>query len=67
VRVFDDLRGAGAKNVWMSVPELEDLQRSGVFEQISVIGPASQALSGGIRMSSGGAFASMRTRMQWSG
>jgi putative ABC transport system permease protein len=47
VRVFDDLGGAGAKNVGMSVPELEDLQRSGVFEQISVIFPASQALSGG--------------------
>jgi putative ABC transport system permease protein len=47
VRVFDDLDGAGAKNVGMSEPELEDLQRSGVFEQISVIFPASQALSGG--------------------
>src|SRR5207237_8682260 len=34
-------------NVGMSVPELYDLQRSGVFEQISVIFPASQALSGG--------------------
>jgi putative ABC transport system permease protein len=50
VRVFDDLRGAGAKNVGMSVPELYDLQRSGVFEQISVIIPASQALSGGDRV-----------------
>ena len=47
VRVFDDLDGAGARNVGMSVPELYDLQRSGVFEQISVIFPASQALSGG--------------------
>ena len=47
VRVFDDLGGAGARNVGMSVPELYDLQRSGVFEQISVIFPASQALSGG--------------------
>jgi predicted permease len=47
VRVFDDLHGAGAKNVGMSVPEFEDLQRSGVFEQVSVIFPASQALSGG--------------------
>jgi putative ABC transport system permease protein len=50
VRVFDDLRGAGAKNVGMSVPELYDLQRSGAFEQISVIIPASQALSGGDRV-----------------
>lgn len=50
VRVFDDLRGAGAKDVGMSVPELYDLQRSGAFEQISVIIPASQALSGGDRV-----------------
>jgi predicted permease len=50
VRVFDDLGGAGAKNVGMSVPELYDLQRSGAFEQISVIIPASQALSGGDRV-----------------
>jgi predicted permease len=47
VRVFDDLGRAGAKTVGMSVPELYDLQRSGVFKQISVIFPASQALSGG--------------------
>jgi predicted permease len=47
VRVYDDLGRAGAKNVGMSVPELYDLQRSGVFEQISVVFPASQALSGG--------------------
>ena len=47
VRVFDDLGRAGAKDVGMSEPELEDLQRSGLFEQISVIFPASQALSGG--------------------
>jgi len=48
VRVFDDLGRAGAKNVGMSVPELYDLtERSGVFEQLSVIFPASQALAGG--------------------
>src|SRR5437660_9747468 len=47
VRVFDDLSRAGARNVGTSVPELQDLQRSGVFEQISVIFPASQALAGG--------------------
>src|ERR1041385_4362188 len=50
VRVFDDLGRAGARNVGMSVPELYDLQRSGVFEQISVTIPASQALSGGDRV-----------------
>jgi predicted permease len=48
VRVFDDLNGAGAKDVGMSEPELEDLRdRSGVFDDISVIYPASTALSGG--------------------
>jgi putative ABC transport system permease protein len=47
VRIFDDLDGAGARNAGMSEPELEDLQRSGVFENVSVAVPASQALSGG--------------------
>ncbi len=48
VRVFDDLNGAAAKDVGMSVPELFDLRdRSGVFEHISVIWPVSTALSGG--------------------
>jgi predicted permease len=47
VRVFDDMRGAGARDVGMSVPELQDLERSGVFEQISVLFPGSTALSGG--------------------
>ena len=47
VRVFDDLGGAGAKNVGMSVPELRDLERSGVFEKISALYPSSSALSGG--------------------
>src|SRR5512146_1750740 len=50
VRVFDDLGGAGARNVGMSVPELYDLRGSGVFEQISVTIPASQALAGGDRV-----------------
>ena len=47
VRVFDDLGGAGAKDAGMSVPELRDLQRSGIFDQISAIYPSSSALSGG--------------------
>jgi predicted permease len=48
VRIFDDLNGVGAKDVGISVPELEDLRdRSGVFENISVIWPVSTALSGG--------------------
>jgi hypothetical protein len=47
VRVFDDLGGAGAKNVGMSVPELQDLERSGIFEKITALYPSSSALSGG--------------------
>jgi putative ABC transport system permease protein len=51
VRVFDDLRRAGAKNVGMSVPELYDLsERSGVLEQVSAIFPSSGALSGDDRV-----------------
>jgi hypothetical protein len=51
VRIFDDLNGAGAKDVGMSVPELEDLRRhSDIFEQISAIWPVSAALAGGERV-----------------
>jgi putative ABC transport system permease protein len=50
VRIFDDLNGAGAKDVGMSVPELEDLRkRSEVFEQVSALWPVSVALTGGDR------------------
>ena len=48
VRVFDDLNGANAKDTGMSVPEYYDLRdRSGVFDQISVLWPVSAALVGG--------------------
>ena len=48
VRVLDDLNGVGAKDVGMSVPEMEDLRdRSGIFDDITVIWPVSTALSGG--------------------
>ena len=51
VRVFDDVGGAGARDIGMSAPELVDLQeRSGVFDQLSAIFPASTALSGGDRV-----------------
>lgn len=50
VRVFDDLRGSNVPNVGMSEPELVDLQqRSGVFEDISVVWPINADLSGGNR------------------
>jgi len=41
VRVEDDLPGVGARDVGMSVPEWHDLQRSGIFEYVSlaVYGP----------------------------
>src|SRR6204780_3889641 len=48
VRVFDDLNGTGAKDVGMSVPELEDLRdRSGIFDHISAVWAVSTALNGG--------------------
>jgi putative ABC transport system permease protein len=50
VRVFDDLRGPNVPNVGMSEPELVDLQnRSGVFQDISVVWPINADLSGGNR------------------
>src|SRR6202140_4393843 len=36
VRVVDDLPGVGAQDVGMSVPEWHDLQRSGIFEYVSL-------------------------------
>ena len=51
VRVFDDLNGASAKDVGISVPELLDLSdRAGVFAQLCAMAPASTALSGGDRV-----------------
>src|SRR5947207_8098593 len=42
VRLFDDLNGAGATDVGLSVPELEYLRaRSEIFEQLSAIWPVS--------------------------
>jgi predicted permease len=50
VRIYDDLTGTGAKDVGLSVPELDDLRdRSGLFESVSGIFPASTALRGSDR------------------
>src|SRR5579871_103041 len=50
VRIFDDLNGSGAKDVGLSVPELDDLRdRSGIFESVSALFPGSTALRGGDR------------------
>ena len=46
VRIFDDLTGAGARDAGMSVPEMQDLEKSGIFSQISAIWPISCALGG---------------------
>jgi hypothetical protein len=49
VHIFDDLNGAGAKDVGMSAPELEDLRhRTNVFERVSALWPVSTALTGEI-------------------
>ncbi|MDQ2768726.1 MAG: ABC transporter permease [Gemmatimonadota bacterium] len=51
VRVYDDLKGAGASDVGLSVLELEDLAtRAGVFDEVSATFPASGALAGGDRV-----------------
>ncbi|HYL64160.1 MAG TPA: ABC transporter permease [Candidatus Methylomirabilis sp.] len=48
VRVYDDIQSSSTHNVGMSVPELWDLRdRSGVFQDISVIYPADANITGG--------------------
>jgi predicted permease len=48
VRVYDDLRGSNSQDVGMSVLELWDLRdKSGVFQEISVIWPFDANLTGG--------------------
>ncbi|MGB8590046.1 MAG: ABC transporter permease [Candidatus Acidiferrales bacterium] len=46
VRVEDDLPGVGAQNVGMSEPEWKDLQRSGIFEYVSLTAFADANLTG---------------------
>ena len=48
VRVYDDLRTSNTQDVGMSVPELWDLRdKSGVFQDISVIFPLDVNITGG--------------------
>ncbi len=50
VRLVDNLRGLGLRDVGMSVPELKDIdQRSGVFDQVSAVWPVDANLTGGDR------------------
>jgi putative ABC transport system permease protein len=46
VRVHDDLPGVGATDVGMSIPELRDIQNSGVFQYASLYGFGSVNLTG---------------------
>ena len=46
VRIFDDLNGAGARDAGMSVPEMQDIEKAGVFSHVSAIWPISCALGG---------------------
>ena len=46
VRIFDDFTGTGARNVGLSVPEMQDIEKSGVFSQVSAIWAFSLALGG---------------------
>ncbi|HYL68023.1 MAG TPA: ABC transporter permease [Candidatus Limnocylindria bacterium] len=40
VSIEDDLPGVGARDVGISVPEWHDLERSGIFEYVSIMGGA---------------------------
>src|SRR5271163_4288919 len=46
VRIEDDLPGAGSQNVGMSIPEWKDLQRSGIFQYVSLVGGGSVNVTG---------------------
>jgi predicted permease len=46
VRVEDNLPGVGSQDVGISIPELRDLQSSGIFHQVSIYGFGSVNLTG---------------------
>jgi predicted permease len=46
VRLQDDLPGIGARDVGLSIPEFQDLQRSGIFQYVSIYGFGSVNLTG---------------------
>ena len=46
VRIEDNLPGVGSQNVGMSIPELQDLQGSGIFQYVSLCGFGSVNLTG---------------------
>jgi predicted permease len=46
VRIEDDLPGVGARDVGISVPEWQDLQRSGIFDYVTPVGGGDTNLTG---------------------
>jgi predicted permease len=46
VRIQDDLAGVGAQDVGVSIPELRDLQNSGIFQYVTSFGFGSVNLTG---------------------
>ena len=46
VRIEADLRGVNAQDVGLSIPELQDLQRSGMFQCVTLLGTGSVNLTG---------------------
>ena len=46
VRLVDDLPGIDARDAGISIPELQDLQRSGIFQYVSIYGFGSVNLTG---------------------
>ena len=46
VNIVDDLPGVGAQDVGISVPEWQDMQRSGIFQNVSPVGGGSTNLTG---------------------
>lgn len=46
VKLVDDLPGIGAQDVGISIPELKDLQASGIFQYVSIYGFGSVNLTG---------------------
>jgi predicted permease len=49
VKVEDDLPGVGAREVGISIPESKDLEHSGIFQYVSLMGGGSANLTGSLQ------------------
>jgi predicted permease len=49
VRVEDDLTGVGGRDVGISIPEWKDLEHSGIFQYVSLVGGGSANLTGSLQ------------------